>query len=90
MAFTSRTSKGLPRIVPMLKEGAGVVTTRSHAHWIVTEYGAANLFGRDLQERAEMLIELAHPEDRPDLWKFVRQRFPKYTRWNTQQESEAE
>lgn len=50
MAFTSRTNKGVSRIVPTLKEGAGVVTTRGHAHWFVTEYGAVDLYGRDLQE----------------------------------------
>jgi acyl-CoA hydrolase len=50
-----------------LKPGAGVVTTRGHVHWIVTEYGAVNLFGRCLRERAEALISIAHPDFRAEL-----------------------
>ncbi len=72
MAFTSRTAKGKSRIVNALKAGAGVVTTRSHVHWVVTEYGVANLAGLTLSRRAKALIELAHPEDRESLrfdWK---------------------
>ena len=63
------TAKGgeLSRIVPMLKPGAGVVTTRGHVHWVVTEYGAVNLFGRTLRERGEMLVSIAHPDHRPEL-----------------------
>jgi len=48
--------------VPALKPGAGVVTTRGHVHWVATEYGAVNLFGKSLRERAEALISIAHPE----------------------------
>jgi acyl-CoA hydrolase len=55
------------RIVPALKPGAGVVTTRGHVHWVVTEYGAVNLFGRSLRERAEALISIAHPDFRAGL-----------------------
>ena len=55
------------RIVPALKPGAGVVTTRGHVHWVVTEYGAVNLFGRTLQQRAQALISIAHPDFRPEL-----------------------
>ncbi|HHH28631.1 MAG TPA: 4-hydroxybutyrate CoA-transferase, partial [Polyangiaceae bacterium] len=55
------------RIVPRLKTGAGVVTTRGHVQWIVTEHGAVNLRGRTLRERAELLIEVADPEFRSDL-----------------------
>ncbi len=58
---------GMSRIVPILKPGAGVVTTRGHVHIIVTEYGAVNLRGRNLRERAELLISVAHPDFRPDL-----------------------
>ncbi len=55
------------RIVPALKPGAGVVTTRGHVHWVVTEYGAVNLFGRSLRQRAEALIGIAHPDVRTEL-----------------------
>lgn len=64
IALTSRTNKGQPRIVATLKNGAGVVTTRSHAHWIATEYGVVDLFGKTLSQRAKALISIAHPEDR--------------------------
>jgi 4-hydroxybutyrate CoA-transferase len=52
------------RIVPMLKEGAGVVTTRSHIHWVVTEYGAVNLFGKSIRQRVDALASIAHPNFR--------------------------
>jgi 4-hydroxybutyrate CoA-transferase len=64
IALTSRSPKGLSRITANLKAGAGVVTTRAHAHWIVTEYGAVNLYGKTIGERAKALISIAHPEDR--------------------------
>ena len=67
LALSSRTKKGLPRIVPLLKPGAGVVTTRGHVHWIVTEFGAAFLHGKTLRERAEALIAIAHPDARAEL-----------------------
>jgi acyl-CoA hydrolase len=56
------TAKGLSRIVPMLKPGAGVVTSRADVHYVVTEYGIARLFGHNLRERAEALIRIAHPD----------------------------
>jgi 4-hydroxybutyrate CoA-transferase len=63
------TAKGgaVSRIVPELAPGAGVVTTRGHLHWVVTEYGAVNLHGRTLRERGAMLISIAHPDFRPEL-----------------------
>lgn len=75
IALPSTTSKGLSRIVSSLQPGAGVVTTRGHIHWVVTEYGAINLFGKNLQQRAFELIKLAHPEHREELEKAYYQRF---------------
>jgi len=69
IALTSRTRKGIPRIVPTLRLGAGVVTTRAHVHYVVTEYGVADLYGKTLKERARSLIEIAHPQDRAPLEK---------------------
>jgi acyl-CoA hydrolase len=75
IALSSRTAKGIPRIVPHLREGAGVVTTRGHVHYIVTEYGSAFLFGKNLRQRAKALIEIAHPGDRETLTKYCYERF---------------
>lgn len=75
IALTSRTKKGLPRIVPFLKESAGVVTTRGHVHYVVTEYGVAYLFGKNLRQRAKLLIDIAHPDDREMLEKYCFERF---------------
>lgn len=66
-ALSSRTTKGVSKIVPLLNEGAGVVTPRADAHWVVTEYGAVDLYGRSLQERARLLISIAHPDNREAL-----------------------
>lgn len=63
---TARGGK-LSRIVPRLQPGAGVVTTRGHVQWVVTEFGAVNLRGRTLRERAELLISIAHPDFRAEL-----------------------
>ena len=63
-AFASRTNKGKNQIVSALNTPGGVVTPRADAHWIVTEYGAVDLYGRSLQERAKLLISIAHPDDR--------------------------
>jgi acyl-CoA hydrolase len=75
IALPSTTSKGLPRIVPFLKQGAGVVTTRGHVHWVVTEFGITNLFGKNLKQRARALIELAHPDHREMLDQAFYERF---------------
>jgi acyl-CoA hydrolase len=75
IALPSRTQKGVSRIVPYLKQGAGVVTTRAHAHYIITEYGSAYLFGKNLRQRAKALINIAHPDDREGLEKACFERF---------------
>ncbi|MDZ4796341.1 MAG: acetyl-CoA hydrolase/transferase C-terminal domain-containing protein [Bacteroidota bacterium] len=75
IALTSRTAKGINRIVPFLKPGAGVVTTRGHIHYVVTEYGIAYLFGQNLRQRAKALIEIAHPDDREMLEEACVERF---------------
>jgi acyl-CoA hydrolase len=75
IALPSRTAKGIPRIVPTLKPGAGVVTTRAHMHYVVTEYGLAYLFGKNLRQRAKALINIAHPDDREALEKSCFERF---------------
>jgi acyl-CoA hydrolase len=77
IALPSQTNKGISRIVPFLKEGAGVVTTRGHVHWVVTEYGMVNLFGKSLKQRAQALIEIAHPDHREMLESSFFTRFEK-------------
>ncbi|MFN4286745.1 MAG: acetyl-CoA hydrolase/transferase family protein [Lacibacter sp.] len=75
IALTSRTKKGVSRIVPYLKQGAGVVTTRGHVHYVVTEYGVAHLYGKNLRQRAKALIDIAHPDDREALERACFERF---------------
>lgn len=75
IALPSVTSKGISRIVPFLKEGAGIVTTRGHIHWVVTEYGKVNLFGKSFKQRAKALISLAHPDHRENLERACFERF---------------
>jgi acyl-CoA hydrolase len=77
IALPSQTHKGISRITPFLKEGAGVVTTRGHVHWVVTEYGMVDLFGKNLKQRALALIDLAHPNHRETLYKACFDRFKK-------------
>ncbi|MBX3245831.1 MAG: acetyl-CoA hydrolase/transferase family protein [Myxococcales bacterium] len=68
IALPSTAKNGtLSRITPTLVEGAGVVTTRGHVHWVVTEHGAVNLFGQSLRRRGELLVSIAHPDFRPSL-----------------------
>ena len=75
IALPSQTARGVSKIVPFLKQGAGVVTTRAHVHYIVTEYGVANLYGRNLKQRAQALIEIAHPDHRERLSRDASERF---------------
>ena len=75
IALPSVTSKGISRIVPFLKEGAGVVTTRGHVHWVVTEFGIVDLFGKNLKQRAKALMSIAHPDHREALEKAFHLRF---------------
>ncbi len=75
IALPSITSRGASRIVPFLKEGAGVVTTRGHIHWVVTEFGIVDLFGKSLKQRARALINIAHPNHRETLEKAFFDRF---------------
>jgi acyl-CoA hydrolase len=75
IAIPSVTNKGISRITPFLKQGAGVVTTRGHIHWVVTEYGAINLFGMNMEQRAKALVKLAHPDHREGLERSAFERF---------------
>ncbi len=75
IALPSETNKGISRIVPYLKQGAGVVTTRGHIHWVVTEFGAVDLFGMNMNQRAKALISIAHPKHRGELEKATSERF---------------
>jgi len=75
LALPSQTGKGISRIVPLLKPGAGVVTTRAHVHWVVTEFGAVDLHGKNLRQRAMALISIAHPDHREALERAARERF---------------
>jgi acyl-CoA hydrolase len=74
-AMPSITNKGFSKIVPYLKEGAGVTTTRAHVHYIATEYGIVNLYGQNLKQRAKALISIAHPDHREQLEKEAFGRF---------------
>ncbi|PWE01059.1 acetyl-CoA hydrolase/transferase family protein [Marinilabilia rubra] len=75
IAMPSVTGKGLSKIAPTLMEGSGVVTTRANMHWLVTEHGAVNLYGKTLQERARLIISVAHPDHREMLDKAAFDRF---------------
>ena len=75
IALPSVTGKGVSKISPILIPGSGVVSTRSNMHWVVTEFGAVNLYGKTLQERARLLISIAHPQHREALDKAAVERF---------------
>ena len=75
LAMLSKTAKGVNKIKPVLTEGAGVVTTRFQTNYVVTEYGAVDLRGKDLAQRAKLLISIASPEFREELEKAAADRF---------------
>lgn len=75
IAMPSVTKNGASKITAVLKPGAGVVTTRAHVHYIVTEYGAVNLYGKSIEERIKMLISIAHPSHREELEKEAKKIF---------------
>lgn len=78
IALTSTTKRNESKISSFLKPGAGVVTTRAHVHYIVTEFGVANLYGKNLRERAKALINIAHPDHREELEKAAFDRFKRF------------
>ena len=75
IAMPSITNKGISKISPVIASGGGVVTSRYHIHWFVTEYGAVNLYGKSMQQRAKMLISVAHPLHQEELDKAAFERF---------------
>lgn len=75
IAMPSCTTKGQSKIAPTLHEGAGVVTPRAHMHYMVTEFGAVDLYGKSMQERAKLLISIAHPDHREELDRAAFERF---------------
>lgn len=75
IAMPSITNKGVSKIAPVLNPGAGVVTTRNHIHWFVTEFGAVNLYGKSLQERAKLVMSIAHPDAKEELDRAAFERF---------------
>jgi acyl-CoA hydrolase len=75
IALPSTTSRGDSRITSYLKPGAGVVSTRAHVHYVVTEHGIADLWGKNLRQRAAALIAIAHPTHRDALAAEARARF---------------
>jgi acyl-CoA hydrolase len=75
IAMPSITNKGVSKIMPTLLNGSGVVTTRYHIHWFVTEYGAVNLYGKSLQQRAKLIISVSHPTHQEALDKAAFERF---------------
>ncbi len=75
IAMPSVTAKGVSKISSTLMQGSGVVTTRANMHWFVTEYGAVDLYGKTLQERAKLVISVAHPDYREELDQAAFERF---------------
>lgn len=80
IAMPSVTATGVSRIVANLHEGAGVVTTRGHIHYVATEYGIVNLYGKNMEQRAALLISIAHPQHRESLERAYHSRFGKVPR----------
>ncbi len=78
IAIPSITKNGMSRIVPQLKAGAGVVTTRAHVQYVVTEYGIVNLHGMNLRQRAEALASIAHPDFREDICRRAHELYGSY------------
>ena len=66
-SLTTRDGKLVSRITPFLKAGAGVTTTRNHIHYVATEYGIVDLYGKTIRQRAKLLISIAHPAFRDEL-----------------------
>lgn len=81
IALPSVTNKGVSKISPTLIQGSGVVSTRANMHWVVTEYGAVNLYGKTLQERARLMISIAHPDHREALDQAAFDRFGSHYRF---------
>lgn len=75
IALRSTTKNGESKLVPFLKQGAGVVTTRAHVHYVITEYGVAYLYGKNLHQRALELVKIAHPDHRESLERELIKRF---------------
>jgi acyl-CoA hydrolase len=75
IALPSATKKGQSKIVASIKEGAGIVTTRAHMHYLITEYGIAYLFGKSLRQRAYEIMKIAHPDHRESIEKEIIRRF---------------
>jgi len=75
IAMPSVTAKGVSKITPILKQGAGVVTTRGHVHYVVTEYGVVDLYGKNMKQRSKLLTSIAHPEHREALERAYFERF---------------
>ena len=75
IAMSSTTKKGISKIASVLSPGSGVCTTRANMHYLVTEYGAVDLFGKTLQDRAKAIISIAHPSHREELDKAAFERF---------------
>ena len=75
MPSTSTMKNGtvVSKIVPMLKQGAGVVTSRNHVHYVVTEYGVADLYGKSVRQRSQALINIAHPMFRQEMTEQARE-----------------
>jgi acyl-CoA hydrolase len=75
IAISSQTGKGISKIVPTLRIGAGVVSTRANVHYVITEFGIAYLYGQPMKERARRMIKIAHPDHREGLEKAAHKRW---------------